>query len=160
MMFSDRLSQILEEVARGDFPYRGVVTMYKGMSEEDFGKFRGHRIPGFLADLRMALTYAHPSLTGEPDGTRVLISTEVDLGLVEDLSHVVDDMCMSWRSDLPELISRIWTAPSSGHGTRGIYYGKPVRKFEVVEVMHGDVEWRPVFEKVSADNPPFFDFAR
>lgn len=122
MYFENELNKVLSEGR--------TQTFYKGMTLPNFEKFQNHRIPGFMADLGMALIYSDPVTMGKKDVPRVIISTKLNTDDIEDLCGEVNDMCGSWQNPNhpkhAELRSKIWWADSGGHGKRGIYVGQPV----------------------------------
>lgn len=122
-------------------------TFYKGMTLSNFEKFKRHRIPGFLADLHMALIYADMRYAKEP---LVLISVNIDPNEIEDKRGEIDDMCGAWQhpdnSRYNELRGKIWWSTSGGHGMRGIYCGKPVDDYKVLFVAHNMDEMKAHIE--------------
>jgi hypothetical protein len=103
-----------------------IQTFYKGMLLPNYEKFLTHGIPGFLADLDLALIYADPNTMGNEEIPRVIIIVDIDTSMIEDLRNEIKDMCGSWQTNpkCSGLRSRIWWSNSGGHGKRGIYCGQ------------------------------------
>lgn len=127
---------------------KNIYAFYKGMSLDDFEKFKRHRIPGFLGDLDLALIYADPRTM--QSGGKVIISVPVDITKIEDKRDVIDDMTYWYHASSirDKLKSSIWWSTSGGHGNRGIYYGKPVKHYDVVFYAKDEEEYYDYVDKL------------
>jgi hypothetical protein len=129
-----------------------IKTFYKGMDDKALKSLKKTSIPGFLGSLELGMIYAEPSLTGSADETRYLISADVDMSKVKNMSSKVPDMS-TWSRTGPmgHLQNEIWTAEGSGHGDyEAVYCGKPVR-WKLEQTFHGDKEWQKAFNAINGE---------
>ena len=123
-----KLNRILESIDKN-------YTFYKGMKKSNFDKFKQHKIPGFLSDLYMALVYCDPK-SQQIDEPIVVISTNINIDMIEDLRNEIDDMCGNWQNPkhqkYDELRSKIWWSTSGG---------QPVDNYKILFVANDSAEF-------------------